>query len=364
MWLLALGLPAAGSAQEWGPPTSRGDIDRPADRPAQAAEPLFSINGSLFGGLQWIATSAVGQGSVFATGSVGLTLTVRPTESFRIFVDVGGFAGPGPDQELGTLSRVNKKADDLVGKDETVRLMKLVLRPSWLEERVLLSFGKLDVEDYFDRNVFAEDEETQFLNAALLTSPVLKAPPNGPGAALRVNVGDWRYSFGVHGLADVDGDLSGVPFIIGEIGRRNIFPRRGHYRLWARVASVQEDRGRVTWGAGVSLDQLVASDVGLFLRAAVSRDQGASLTAHAWSIGLQFTPRSLGRASDALGIGYSEQRDADGRERAAEVYYRLAAAGWFSIIANVQWIISGPNTITGGSNRNVVVPGLRTLLSF
>ena len=46
--------------------------------------------------------------------------------------------------------------------------------------------------------MFAEDEGTQFLGVALLTSPMLKAPINGPGAALRVSWGDWRYGFGVH----------------------------------------------------------------------------------------------------------------------------------------------------------------------
>jgi carbohydrate-selective porin OprB len=120
----------------------------------------------------------------------------------------------------------------------------------------------------------------------------------------------------------------------------------------------------VTWGTGVSVDQLLAPEVGLFVRAGVSRGQGSSLTAYAWSIGLQFTPRPLGRHGDVLGIGYSEQRDVDGRERAAEVYYRLAAADWLSLIANLQWIISGPNTLTGGANSNVVVPGLRVLVSF
>ena len=40
--------------------------------------------------------------------------------------------------------------------------------------------------------------------------------------------------------------------------------------------------------------------------------------------------------------------------------YRLVMADWLTFVANVQWIISGPNTAAGGTNRNVVVPGLNT----
>lgn len=363
--LLVVVLPADVGGQEWVvAPSPAPEGDQRAPRIAKPPEDLFSINGAFLSVLQWIAKSDAAQGSVFGGGSLGVTVTVRPSDTTRIFVDFQGAIGPGPDQELGTLSRVNKRADDLQGKDKTLRLMKLILRPSWLEDRVLLSIGKLDVEDYFDRNAFAEDEETQFLNAALLTSPMLRPPPNGPGVALRVTVGDWRYGFSVHGLEDVDGDQSGLPFVIGEVGYRNIFALRGHYRWWARVASVIEDRDRVTWGTGVSIDQLLTPTLGVFFRAGLSRSQGDSVTSHAWSLGLQLTPTWFDRAKDVLGVGYSEQRESGGRERVAEIYYRLTAADWFSLIANVQWIVSGPNAVTGGPNRDVVVPGLRALLSF
>jgi hypothetical protein len=48
----------------------------------------------------------------------------------------------------------------------------------------------------------------------------------------------------------------------------------------------------------------------------------------------------------------------------AEVYYRFTIADWLSVVANVQWVLSGPNQVTGGENRNLVVPGLRALLQF
>jgi hypothetical protein len=362
--LLVVAFPADVGGQEWivAPPPD-AERNRRAPRIEKPPEDLFAINGAFLGTFQWVAKSDVARGSVFGAGSLDVAVTVRPTDTMRIFIDVQGLVGQGPDEKLGTLSRLNKNADDLLGRDETVRLMKLILRQSWLEDRILFSVGKLDVEDYFDRNAFAEDEGTQFLAAALLTSPMLQAPLNGPGVALRVSWADWRYGFGVHGLDDVDGDLSGLPFIIAELGRRNLFKLRGHYRWWARVSAVPDARDRVTWGTGVSIDQLVASNLGVFVRAGLSRSQGETRTSYAWSAGVQFTAPWLG-GKDTAGIGYSHQQDPDARERLAEVYYRFVLADWLSVIANVQWVLSGPNQVSGGENRNLVVPGLRALLQF
>jgi hypothetical protein len=361
--MLALTLPVAAAAQEWSPPTPNADVEQRGTN-APKPEDFLSVNSTLFGSLQWPARSDVGRGTTFATGSLDVTVTLRPAEWMRIFIDVEGLAGKGPDERLGTLSRLNKNADDVLNHDATVRLMKLVVRTSWFDERFVASFGKLDAEDYFDRNMIAEDEETQFLNAALLTNPLLKAPSEGPGVALRLNVGDWRYALGVHGNDDVFGDLSGMPFVIGEIGRRNIFAQRGHYRLWARVSAVLEDRDRVSWATGVSFDQMITPAVGVFFRAGVSRSEGQSLTSYAWSAGVQVTPTWFGRDDDTIALGYSEQREPAGRERVVETYYRLAVTEQLSFIANVQWIPTGVNTLTGVTTSNVVVPGLRALFTF
>ena len=60
-------------------------------------------------------------------------------------------------------------------------------------------------------------------------------------------------------------------------------------------------------------------------RAAI--DGGESSTSHAWSAGVQHTP-------------------------------------WWLVIANVEWIISGPNQASGGRTRGAVVPGIRALIVF
>ena len=34
------------------------------------------------------------------------------------------------------------------------------------------------------------------------------------------------------------------------------------------------------------------------------------------------------------------------------------------LATNVQWLVTGPNRVSGGRNRNIVVPGLRALFLF
>ncbi len=364
--LLAAIPTTVGGQQEISAVATPDELERRRATIPQVGPPttLFSINGALRGGAQWIANPDQGRDSLFGAGSLDLNLVVRPTDYARLFLDVEGLIGPGPDQVLGSLSRLNTDADRLEGREKAVIVRELWLRLALLDGRVRFNIGKLDVAHYFDRNFFAEDDSTQFLDNALLNNPMLKPPPNGPGAALRVSVGDWRYAFGVHAPDDVDGDLSGLPFVIGEIGRRNIFPLRGHYRLWTRVGSIPENRDRVTWGTGLSVDQLVTARIGVFLRAGLSWNQGEDLTSRAWSGGVQVAPTWLARQRDRFGVGYSVQREVVGREELVECYYTLTLADWLSLTTNVQWLMSGPNQVRAGANRNIVIPGLRALFLF
>ena len=212
--------------------------------------------------------------------------------------------------------------------------------------------------------VIADDARVDALDVAVQeqTVKLLAPPPNGLGASLRVSQGDWRYALGVQQLDDVTGDNSGMPYLVGELGRRNIFPLKGHYRWWARGSSVRERRQDLTWGTGVSLDQLVTDTTGLFLRAGLGRSEGDRVLSHSVLAGVQHTPAWLGRDKDLVGVGYGFLREADGREHVAETYYNLALAECCSLIANVEWLRSRPAGHRHDEHR--VVPGLRAVILF
>jgi hypothetical protein len=331
--------------------------------PAVPAFPL-SINGAFRGGVQWIVNPARAKDDVFGFSAGDIVVTARPTPYIMFLVDLEGLIGPGPDQALGSLSRMNADADRAEGHETKFTVREAWMRIESSDAKVRFNVGKLDVTHYFDRNVFAEDETRQFLNGSLTGDPMLGQPPNSPGAAVRISQGGWRYAFGVHAPDDIDRHMSGLPYFIGELGHRDIFALSGHYRWWARVGSVPDRRGDVTWGTGLSFDQVVVENTGVFFRAGLSRSEGEVLTSWAWSGGIQHSPDWLGRPKDVLGVGYTFQRETAGSEHAAEVYYNVSFADCCQIIANVEWIFSGPNQVTGRRNRDVVVPGLRALILF
>ena len=377
--LVLFAWPSLALAQAEAPETKDASEARPDDldaiarerrqamiiRPLPIAQPFpLSVNGALRGGVQWIVRPERARDDVFGFGALDIVLTARPTPNITLLVDVEGLAGRGPDQALGTLSRVNADADRIEDADRRGLLRETWVRIQSADGTIRFNVGKLDVAHYFDRNFFAEDETRQFLNGALTGNPELRPPPNGPGSAIRISQGDWRYALGVHAPDAIDGDLSGLPYFIGELGRRNIFPLAGHYRWWARVGSVPERRSDVTWGTGLSIDQLVRENTGLFLRVGLSRSEGERLTSHAWSTGVQHSPDWLGRPKDLVGVAYAFQRESPGREHAGEAYYNVWLAEWCQIIANVEWIFSGPNQVTGRRNHDVVVPGVRAQILF
>src|SRR5262249_40414762 len=160
------------------------------------------------GGVQWIVNPPHAKDDVFGLGTLELIGTYRLTPNITIFVDAQGFVGPGPDQALGTLSRLNGDADHLGSPDSRILLREASIRIQSPDTKVRFNIGQLDVTHYFDRNFFAEDETRQFQNAAITGNPMLRNPLNSPASAIRLSQGDWRYAFGVWAPGDVDGDMS------------------------------------------------------------------------------------------------------------------------------------------------------------
>jgi len=138
----------------------------------------------------------------------------------------------------------------------------------------------------------------------------------------------------------------------------------GHYRLWARTSTLPTDHRRQTWGAGISVDQRLTPQFGVFGRAGFSLIEGVGRTSYAASTGFQWTGPLWDRPRDRLGVGYSFQREVQGEEQLAEAYYNMFLTDRFSVIGNVEWLFTGPNQVTGKTNRDVIIPGVRAVVGF
>jgi hypothetical protein len=331
-----------------------------------------AVGGAARANLQQVANAEEGQNQLFGEGSIDLTLLYHPMVRTTLFIDLEAIGGPGPDRKLGTLSRVNADAETLNavggfgGPDE-----KLTIREAWLwlkfiNDRLDFFGGQLDLTNYFDRNVFANDETTQFLNQALVNNAMLKQPVNGVGMTLRWDAGrDLGFSLGAQTTHVLDEDLLSEPFVIGEIDYHATFHIEGNYRLWARVTSrPPPNRQQQMYGAGISIDQLLTPQLGVFVRAGFNQIESISRTFFAASGGLRWTGPLWNRPRDRVGVGYNFMRDVPGDEQVMEAYYNMFFTDHLSVSGNVEWVIHGPNLVTGGVNNNVVIPGVRVVVVF
>lgn len=344
----------------------RESISEKVDAAIQDTESKkVAVGGSVRGTAQQVLNADEGQNKLFGQGAIDLTLLFKPMARTTLFVDFLAIGGPGPDSELGSLSRVNADAETLDDQDE-----KLAVREAWLglrmaNDRLDLYLGKLDLTNTFDRNAFANDETSQFLNAALGNNPMLKQPANRAGIVAQWDANrDLGFSLGVQAIHDFGDDLLDGPYVIGEIDYHSARLLGGTYRLWARVNTRLEDDDKVSWGMGVSLDQLLTQKLGVFARAGFSRTEGESQTAYAVSTGLHLASPFGERPKDHLGVGYTFQQEIEDYEHLAEAYYNLFLTDYLSVIGNIQWLFYGPNQETGKKNRNVIIPGLRTVVGF
>ena len=113
-----------------------------------------------------------------------------------------------------------------------------------------------------------------------------------------------------------------------------------------------------------SIDQLLTPQFGRSVRAGLNQIEGISQTFFAASGGFRWTGPLWNRPRDRVGVGYSFQREMEGDEQITEVYYNLFLTDYLSVIGNVEWLIHGPNQVTGGTNNNAVIPVIRAVVVF
>ncbi len=110
----------------------RESISEKVEEAIQDAETKkVAMGGSARGTPQQVLNADEGQNDLFGQGAVDLTLLSQPMARTTLFVDLEAIAGPGPDRELGSLSRLNADVETLGDQDE-----KLTIREAWLGLRL------------------------------------------------------------------------------------------------------------------------------------------------------------------------------------------------------------------------------------
>jgi len=276
------------------------------------------------------------------------------------------------------------------------------------EGSLMVRVGKMDLTGgfmhsgcpvAFDCSMYANDENTQFLNDALINNPTIPFPDYGLGISLRYSLsGDWYVS---GAAADAQADIRETGFnttfhdedyffYIFETGLTPDFESlkgslQGAYRagIWydpgpkekfsspPKAGTVRDDIGFY-----VSFDQELYKQVsdatdnqglGFFGRYGWA-DSKVNEVTNFWSTGLQYQGLFPGRDEDVLALGFAQGYFSDNSssftddyESVCELYYKAGITPWFELTPDLQYVIN-----PGGDESidDSLVLSLRALIRF
>jgi porin len=285
---------------------------------------------------------------------------------------------------------------DAIG-NRSIDVKQLFYEGPILGNNLTLMIGKIDLTGVFDSSAYADDECTQFLNAAFVDDPTIPFPQYSLGAVLTYDLTDSWYLMG--GIADAQADSRETGFrttfhkedyffyaletgVTYQLNSAN-GPMPGTYRigLWYDPQPKTNSDGSKNYrddvGFYVSCDQLLAKEnadpqdaqgLGAFFRYGCA-DSKRNDIANFWSIGFQYQGLLEGRDDDVLGLGFAQgifsnkasSTYTDDYENAFELYYSAAVTPWLNISPSIQYIANP------GGNKNVsdaVVLGARIQMRF
>jgi len=285
---------------------------------------------------------------------------------------------------------------DAIG-NEAILVKELYYQGPVFSDVLTMMVGKIDFTGVFDASAYADDECTQFLNAAFVDDTTIPFPDYSLGVVLNWDITDTWYLMG--GVADAQADGRETGFrttfhdedylfyaletgITPELNSANgAMPGAYRVGMWvdgqdkARFSNGKNYRDDI--GVYVSCDQMLYKEnsnpedsqgLGVFGRFGYANSD-LNPIGNFWSLGLQYQGLLDGRDDDVLGVGFAQGIFSDyagagyteNHENALEVYYNAQVTPWLSLSPSIQHISN-----TGGDEtvKDAVLFGLRAQVTF
>lgn len=276
----------------------------------------------------------VGAFDIFAFTSFG--------KNALLFFDFQSIGGNGPDVIIPNISGLNANSGRTTNADGIDRLTVL---EAWTEFKAIrdffsVTFGKIDLTNYFDNNLHANDETSQFITGVFVNNPVLPVTFNSPGIRFRTTfLGKIYIQYGLIMADKFDPNIMVNHFKILETGFK-LFPESG-WEANFRVFGFEHPFAGNEQGFGVSFDQLIANHFTIFGR--YGKNQPGLAEWHgiekAWSGGIGFK-QMLFKNEYKVGIAYAETFvfNKDLPEHILEFYFNTQINKWVFISPHFQWL--------------------------
>jgi porin len=207
-----------------------------------------------------------------------------------------------------------------------------------------LTGGIIDSTAYVDENAFANDEYTQFMNAALVNDPIGFFPSYDIGGAAEWEIGNWDITVLGMNVGEND-DGKNYNYAAGQIGYRvNTFLGDGNYRLVVDGTSKDflDENGNAErlLAASVSFDQELGDIFGAWIRMGWQDDRAVIDYDYLLSGGLDITGKWYGRDEDNIGIGFAYLNGENEFDytQVAEVYWRFVLNDYVAATVDFQYM--------------------------
>ena len=339
----------------------------------------IAIHGVLAGAYQYerpngpADAESYGRGAVAFEPEIFITLTDRDERFFKFAFPAGnGLNGSTQLVVAPWAANLEEDVKNINGRDRDYLLTAWYKHSFQLgsDQNLGLTGGIIDATDYLDQNAYANDEYTQFMNAALVNGPNGFAPSYDIGGAVEWEMGVWYANGVVMNIGTNDAGYN-YNFYGAEVGYRlNIDLGEGNYRIIYEggnnafphpVHTALEDRSVIF----LSFDQQF-NQVGGWVRLGWSSDDAAVDATNLYSGGIDLGGGLWGRGEDNIGIGdafFDGGNTGLNRVEVAEAYYRLAMNEWFALTGDVQYQDNQYDD-DAGADVDAWVWGLRAVLEF
>lgn len=274
----------------------------------------------------------VGSFDIFAFVSFG--------KSALLFFDLEAGGGKGPDALIPNISGLNADAGGGDGEGKNLTVLEAWTEFKMLQDIFSVTFGKMDPTNYFDNNLHANDETSQFISGVFVNNPVLPVGINSPGIRFRTTF--VRRFYIQYGLFMADPSSTNIMLNhlkLLETGIK-LFPESG-WEANLRVYGFEQPLADNAQGFGLSYDQLIANHFTIFGRYGKNNDKLANWHGiqEAWSGGIGFLQTIFNRELN-IGLAYAETRspEYENPEQLVEFYFSTQLNKWVFISPHIQWI--------------------------
>lgn len=314
--------------------------------------------------VQSMGEPTVPDGHTYELASADVVFTAKVAQNTIFFADLVGLTGPPPDPEVGGLSLLNSFTSRLTGQN-ILNLREAWVRTELFRQRLAISAGRLDLTNYFDRNVAANDEFTQFLSDALTNNQALGLAVNGVGAVgifdpkngLQFKAGFQQSNLFATNLNESLFSLAEVDYLARPRGLAE-----GNYRLWVRADNTPREGSTQHYrkALGVSADQKINDHLTLFGRYGFGRvDLGRM---GFYSGGFQVQKRFVFNPGDTWAMGYAKTNvPSFGGEDLVEGYYNFRLSERLRFSFHLTHVVEGR---PGAKSVGYFVPGIRFQVAF